>query len=589
MKNDTSDENSETTETEQNKNLNTDQSAVTENTEITPEIPVNTSDKEPGRLKRLWVRYLAKKKLTIPLTVLAVISILLAVPVTRYLVLGTFLSQDVPVVVLDSKTNKPVSGADVTIRSKTARTDGEGKANLSVVKVGKANLQIKKNYYKEYSQSITVGVKSKKEPLQTKLEATGRQVEITVTDKISGKSLTAVAIKAGDSEAKTDEKGLATIVLPAGGKDQKAELSRQGFNTATVDIVAENPGDKDNKFSLTASGKLYFLSKRTGKIDVVKTNLDGTDRQTVLPGTGREEEGNTVLLATRDWKYLVLQSRRDSPQPKLYLLDTSNDKLTAFDEGDASFALSGWHDQDFVYTVTRNQVPVGQPKRQALKVFHASTGKLQTIDETTGEGGVAQEIASGVSLLDQNIIYVKQWQGGYGIALDSKAVTINAINYDGSGKKDVKSLPANIYVQQLLYKPNEVYFSYYTDGKQNYLEYEDNAIKDAANESEKFTGEYPTYLLSPSGNYTLWSEPRDGKSALFLGNKAGEEGKLLDQTTKYNPYGWYSDEYILISSEGSELYVAPREIGGNATYLKVTDYHKPSIRFLGYGGGYGGL
>ncbi len=437
---------------------------------------------------------------------------------------------------------------------------------------------------------MTIGLAKRTEPLQAKFEATGRQIEISVRNKISDKSLSGVTIKAGRSEAKTDDKGLATIVLPAGGKEEKAELSREGFNASSVNIAVENQSKDANKFTLVPSGKLYFLSKKTGKIDVIKTNLDGSERQTVLPGTGREEEGNTILLATRDWKYLVLLSRRDSPKTKLHLIDTSNDKLSVIDEGDVTFSLAGWHDNDFVYSVTRNNIPVGQPKRQALKVFRAPNQKLTTIDETTAESGSYQEIIPGVSLLDQNIIYVKQWlQNGFGSSLEGKQTTINAINYDGSGKKDVKGLPPTVFLQQLLYKPNEVYFSYYADNKQNYLEYEDNTIKDASSSSDKFTNEYPTYLLSPSGTYTLWSEARDGKSALFQGDKAGNNGKLLDQTTKYNPYGWYSDDYLLVSKGGSELFILPvAGSGDKGQVLKVTDYHKPNVSFGGYGYGYGG-
>src|SRR6185369_16053847 len=114
---------------------------------------------------------------------------------------------------------------------------------------------------------------------------------------------------------------------------------------------------------------IYFLSKASGKIDVVKTNLDGTDRQTVLAGTGKEEDTDTILLASRDWKYLALKSRRDGKAVKLYLIDTSNDKLTTIDEGNATFDMVGWQNDYFVYYVYRNNVKSWQPKGSSLKSY----------------------------------------------------------------------------------------------------------------------------------------------------------------------------------------------------------------------------
>src|SRR5205085_4643278 len=121
---------------------------------------------------------------------------------------------------------------------------------------------------------------------------------------------------------------------------------------------------------------VYFLSKASGKIDIIKTNLDGTDRKTVLAGTGKEDQRNTVLLASKDWKYLALQSRRDSKLAKLYLIDTSTDKLSTIDEGDADFVLAGWKNHYFIYEVDRNGKNVWETNQQALKSFNADNQQL---------------------------------------------------------------------------------------------------------------------------------------------------------------------------------------------------------------------
>src|SRR6185437_11523818 len=100
----------------------------------------------------------------------------------------------------------------------------------------------------------------------------------------------------------TDADGQATIVVPA-SVTQPVSLKADGYLDTTATLQVTNPAADANTFSLVPSGRLYFLSNLSGKLDVVSTNLDGSDRKTVLAGTGSEDKNNTVLLAARDWQY----------------------------------------------------------------------------------------------------------------------------------------------------------------------------------------------------------------------------------------------------------------------------------------------
>jgi len=122
-----------------------------------------------------------------------------------------------------------------------------------------------------------------------------------------------------------------------------------------------------NHFTITPTGKVYFLSNLKGTLDVVKSDLDGTNRQTVVSGTGKEEPRFTSLLASRDWRYLVLKSKRDTPEASLYLLDTQTDKLTRFDTGAGDYQLVGWYGHNFIFNVTHSSVSYWQNGRQTLK------------------------------------------------------------------------------------------------------------------------------------------------------------------------------------------------------------------------------
>jgi hypothetical protein len=78
---------------------------------------------------------------------------------------------------------------------------------------------------------------------------------------------------------------------------------------------------------------------------------------------------------------------------------------------------------------------------------------------------------------------------------------------------------------------------------------------------------------------------------LFVGDKNGENGTAIASLSDYSTYGWFSDDYLLLSKGGSELYIVPanRPISSSNQPIKITNYFKPGINYPGYGYGYGGI
>lgn len=563
--------------------------------------PAKAGNAHGSRLQRFKSWYGQRKKWTIPASVLLFLLLLFAIPFTRYTLAGMVLKRDLSVAVIDSTANTPVSGATVSVGSITAQTDGAGKATLHKVKVGNHQVLFSKKYYADNTTSLLVPILSQKSTPQVKLVATGRQVKITVTNLINKNQLAGVDIKVAGTTSKTDGSGSAIVVLPASTTTAQATLSLSGYNDATVTVKVSNDQIENNPFTLTPAGKVYFLSKLSGKIDVVKTNLDGTDRQTVLAGTGNEEDGGTVLLASRDWKYLALLSRRAGSNPSLYLIDTSDDSLSTIDSGNAGFSLTGWVDDNFIYTVTRNDVQLWQNNRQALKSFSAPAKKLTVLDQTTGSGSgnfdYVSQLVGDVYGYDSQVFYIINWTAAYGGAsISDKQATFNSINPDGSGKKAIHSFGLasgaggyDVSVDEQVKSPGTTYLHFFDGAQDNYYVYSNGQLKpDSTITSDIFySNDYPTYLESPSGNNTFWSEPRDGKNTLFIGDDNGQYSKQIATLSDYDTYGWYTDNYLFVSKNASELYIMPK--GGSSNPIKISDYHKPAYTFNGYGGGYGGL
>ncbi len=550
----------------------------------------------PGLISRFLVFYWAKRKITLPVTAALAILLVFILPISRYTVLGVMIKKDVSVTVIDNRTNVPISGVELLIRGKSAKTDGDGKAIVKGVKVGKTQLLATKKYYKDTSSMTVVGFSNK--PQQLKLEATGRQLPVHVINKITGQNVAGAVIKAADTEAQTDQNGEAIIVLPANQPKVSATITAKNYTTYTAEISSTNSSVAANTFDLTPSGKVYFLSKKSGKIDVVKTDLDGSNRQTVLAGTGNEQDGGTVLLASRDWKYLALQSRRDGPTASLYLIDTSNDSLAEMDSGNAGFNLAGWSDHIFVYQANRNNVSPWQAKGQALKSYNAETKQLATLDETNAEGtnqnDYTAESIGGVYIQKDKIVYAKRWSASYYSVyrLAGKRMGLYTIKASGGGKQTVKDFDVgnNGYISVALRRPSELSVGVY-NATTTFYEYKDGKFKETKDvNDDSFSRSYPTYLLSPSANYTFWSEARDGKNTLLTGTGEGGSPKELATLSEYRPFGWYGDDYILMSKNNSELFIQPSAgLGAKGQIIKISDYHKPDFSLYGYGGGYGGL
>jgi hypothetical protein len=547
------------------------------------------------KLKDYGTWCLRRKKLSLPIGLGLLLILLLAVPFTRYSLLGLFLKQDFSVVVLDSQNGRPVSSARVSLDGHNALTDGKGTTHFRLA-VGEAKLTISKSYYKAFSREVVVPIQKPESDLVVRLEATGRPVPVKVVNSISGKPIAGATLSAGASQAKTDDRGQTVLVVPIGSSGIAVTVKAEGYNQAATTVELKADLDQETTLTLTPTGKIYFLSNQSGKLDVVKSDLDGQNRQTVLAGTGKEAKGETVLLASRDWKFLALQSKRDGgDDPKLFLISTADDSLTTMDEGTAGYTLVGWEGHRFVYKVNRYKTPSWQPKAQALKNYNADTKKLTTLDQTAAEGdndyNYKRENFSAIYLVNGKLVYGKWWTGGgaytyYEIALLHAA--LYSIQPDGSDKKTVKTFDSND-LEIRTYEEG----SLYVKSKELIFEYEDGALKSLPNVKPDvfYNTEYLTFLLSPDGKRIFWAQDRDGKFAFFVADTDGKNSnRVATLDTAFQTYGWYTDDYLLVSKNSSELYIMPVSGVEKAEQLiKITDYYKPFYSYYGYGGGYGGL
>lgn len=555
------------------------------------------SDSErPNTFKRLLRTYWRWKLWTLPLTALVLLALVFAVPASRYKLLGLFITKPFSVTVTDSTTNTPVTGATVKLAGQTATTDSKGRVNITSP-VGNQTLSVSKTYYRSLSQTVLVNLTGSNS-LNVQLVATGRQVPVKVVNKITGHPIPEAVLTFGDTNAKTDLNGQATVVLPTSSQTQDVTLTVDGYNNLSAKVQVTTETVAANTFAMVPKGHIYFLSNLSGKLDVVSTNLDGSNRETVLAGTGTEDKNNTVLLASRDWQYLALLSKRDgSDLPKLYLINTVNGQLSTIDSTAGNYTLLGWNNHYFAYVLGHPNVQTWQPGAQTVVSYNADTAKSTTLVTSQATGTSVSDAQyqtfSDETFLGSNLILAATWYVYPGnISVPGQQNTLMSYKLDGTGSKTLKSVDAGtLYISNVdLADPSDIYFGVYGASSNYYrLDSNQNITQSSTITADSVSQTYPVYLLSPSGKNTFWFSVRDGKNTLFIGDPNGQNSSQIASLSDYVPYGWYTDDYLLVEKGGSELYILPAGGFSAGTPLKVSDYFKPDYAIYGYGGGYGGF
>jgi hypothetical protein len=532
--------------------------------------------------------------LAIPLILIA----LAAVPYSRYKLAGLFIKKTLAITVVDSKTNRPVSSASVSFDGLATKTNTAGQAELTVP-VGPGSLSITKGYYHAYSLHTTIGLGPTGGVRTVNLVATGRQVPITIRNKLTNKALPGVTVKILNTSAVSDSNGKVNIVLPADQTTDSAQLSAPGYNTRSLPIQITDVVVPANAVTLTPEGSIYFLSKASGTIDVVKTNLDGTGRSVVLAGTGHEDPASTNLIASRDWRYVVLRAHRDASQSGLYLIDTTTDKSIQFDTSTSNYTSIGWSGHNFVYYLVKTGQPNSQASREIIKSYNADQQQLNQLDQNQVLGdstSYGYQSFSNFYVINSQLVYNTQWYSGTtsGTAYDlsNQTDSIRTVAVAGGSKKDIQTYAAasTTTVSTAHVLPLTIDYAVANNGnsKTTYYSYNTNAVtNDPTVTATTFTKTYPAYKLSPDSTKNFWNDVAAGKQSLLIGDKNAASPTTVASAGEYTAYGWYTGQYLLLSRAGSGLYIMPVETTGmTGTPMKITDYYQPVVAPSAYGGGF---
>ncbi len=520
------------------------------------------------------------KKIYIPSIVIILIGLLFVLPYTRYAILGQFLSEKYSITLVDSQTMQPVIGGVVNVGGKIFTSDNSGKVTLKI-KVGNKKIFITKKYYAALQTKIFVPV-SQKKSLTISLVATGRQVSVLVTNKIGKNPVPDVIVSGSGSSGRTNSSGLAYLVLPTDKKIVSGSLSGSGFIKQTISINLSGV----NNYSIVPSGSIYYLSNTSGKVDVVKSNLDGSNQTTVLEGNSSEGIYNTALYPSKDWNYLGLVANRNNLHPCLSIIQISNNANYIVDSTNGNYNVVGWDsNNNLIYTVQNNNLPSGSIGEYELKSYNSSTNLTKVLYQTGSQTigiNTVNEMFDSVNLLPNNsVIYSTSWVGNTSL-FSGLIMNVTVINDNNTGQKTLQQFTQSNFsslINAHFSSPSSLIFWLYplNGNIANYYHYVNDQLEPVSSSSSIIANLFSTpnnYYLSASGLNVTYSNNVNGHSAIYSADSKGNNPKqlaLLDNT--FSPYAWYTDNYIILNKNYNEFYILPSSgVTDQPDLLKISDH-----------------
>jgi hypothetical protein len=489
----------------------------------TPAAPPTSKGNPLKRFFGAWWRSKFWRTLTI-LAILAAIAAVGAVPASRYFLLNAAgVRSATSVKVLDDSTGLPLKNAEFSVASQTGKTDAEGNVRLDGLKLGKTTMSVKKPAFADFSQPVTLGWGSN--PLgEFRLKAVGSQFKFTVVDFLSKIPITKAEANNGDANARSNDKGEILLTVPQTDKDKiEVKISGENYRPETQTVSADQ---KDTvTVQLVPSRKHVFISKRSGKYDVYKVDVDGKNEEKVLSGTGKERVETMALIPHPTKNVAALVSSRDGASVSTLTLIDLNDNTTSKLAQSERLQVIDWMGNRLVYGKIAEGSSETSTDRHRLMSYDIDSDSEKELASTNYFNDI---------IAVKNAIYYSP--AAYNV---KGSVGLYKINADGTNKK-------TIYDKEVwnLFRTAYDKLSVSMGADWYELNLDNDSLTKAAGPPPLLKTRI--YSESPDGNSSLWIDDRDGKGAILSYDQQKKTDDVLrTQSGLKNPVRWLTDKHVI--------------------------------------------
>ncbi len=530
------------------------------------EVQASVKAKKSGGKKSLkaffaaWWHSKRARNATLIVLLLAVAAATV-IPTSRYFVLNTVgVRSAASITVLDETTGQPLKNAEFVIAQKSGKTDGEGTIKLTDLKLGPQTMTVKKAGFAEVSKPLTIGWGSN--PLgEFRLKAVGNQYKINVADFLSAKPIAKVEASSGEANARANDKGEIVLTVPINKSGQEqidVQLTGEGLRTENITLT---PGKQEvTKVTMVPSSKHVFISKRSGKYDLYKIDVDGKNEEKVLAGTGSERPDGIAVSVHPTKNIAALVSARDTSRNKdgfvlssLNIIDLSNNKATQIAQSER-IQMVGWVDNKLTYVKIAEGESAASPNRHRLISYDLATNTEKELASTN--------YFNDILMVNKSIYYTP---ASYNV---NGTVGLFKTNADGTDKKTV-------YDKEVWNLFRTAYDKMSVSVGQDWFDLNLNTDVLTRATSAPPVLKTRVYVNRPDDSASLWTDERDGKGVLLnyeLGSKA--DTILRSQSGLKNPIRWLTDKTIIYrvsNNQETADYVVNIEGGEPHKISDVTD------------------
>lgn len=489
-----------------------------------------------GAFFSAWFKTPKYRNLTL-LLILSAVGIVAAVPSSRYYALNNAgVRASLSTKVIDDKTSQPLKNVEVVVGDSSAKTDRDGNVKLSNLKLGPQKIVVRKPAFAEVTRAVTIGWGSNPQQ-ETRLTSIGMQLTFSVADFLSDKAIGAEAIS-GEASARANEKGEIVLTVPTSDKDS-IDIQILADNYRTESLTIATTKKEVTTLKMVPARKQAFVSKRSGKFDLYKIDVDGKNEKLILAGTGLEKEDSIAVVPHPKKNVVALVSTRDNVRNQDgYLLNTLT--LVDLDTNETSklgqserIQVVDWIGNRLVYVKIAQGQSAASPQRHRLVSYDIESNTEKELASSNYFNDVLS--ARGAIYYAPSVYKV------------NGSVGLFKINADGTSKK-------TIYEKEVWNLFRTSYEKVSASSGQDWFE-----LNLDSGGFTKANGAPPVmksrvYVDGLNAGSSLWVDERDGKGVLVVYDFESKQDKTLHaQGGLKNPIHWLdSDHAVYRVADGSE-------------------------------------
>jgi len=465
---------------------------------------------------------------------------IIAIPPVKFGLLNTLgIRGAVEVTVLDESTGLPLKDVKVSVGEKETLTAKDGTASVTGIRLGSQMMAVEKLAYATHSQNLTIK-SGTNEVEDVSLEPVGIQFLFDVTSWLSDVAIAGAEVSYSENSVFSDEEGRAILTIPPSEEGElEVTIKADGYKTEAITIDATEEGVTTAQLVIDANH--FYITKHTGKYNLIKIDVDGENIEKVLVGTGKESS-NLQLLVMSESRSVFLVSTREGKRNEegsilygLFKIDTVTGESTKIDESE-SIRIYGTSRGKLIYLKVKAGVSAQNPERQRLISYDPIGGR-------------------GTDLATSNYF-------------NDILVTAEAVFYAPSDYYKEEKTPylfrSNPHTaEKTIVHADEVWTIYRTeydeltfDAKQDWYKVPLTAgAKPNSLAGRPSNLESRLYENSPDDSMSLRVDTRDGKGYLIMYDKAAnEEVTLHIQAGLKYPLRWADANHIIFRvNDGSEI------------------------------------